>query len=323
MGVVAGLIVAGGTAAAGAYQNKKNREANAQARGESMEDYQARLDQAADSARILEKEYNELIKSRPNVSWESFVRNKIKAIDDPELRRFYDEAKEEDFNRMREFAKIASSDNTDNLMEAADRLSGGDGAFAAAIKRRNDLVLNTDAAGRFARSYELAAPIRTGATTTKYDSQGNLVEGQRSDKQAFSIANEVQTAVEQEQKSDLASLERDRISAAASQVEKARGFLSFYDPTGFASNIDDTRMAAEMDYQSADEQRAFQMYSMFANAASGISPTTPTYADPNAGNELIAAGIKSGSDAIGSYYSNRQKQPTAASTTASNPYSGT
>src|SRR5688572_13985327 len=106
MGVVAGLIIAGGTAAAGAYQNKKNREANAQARGESMEDYQARLDQAADSARILEKEYNELIKSRPNVSWESFVRNKIRAIDDPELRRFYDEAKEEDFNRMREFAKI-------------------------------------------------------------------------------------------------------------------------------------------------------------------------------------------------------------------------
>ncbi len=298
------------------YTNSQNKKANAASQAASQKDYQSRLNAAAQMASQFQGEYEALLEERPGVTWEDFVANKIKAIDDPMLREVYERRKGEDFDKMREFAKAASSDNIENLMSVADTLSGGEGKFAEILAKRDNLVMNTDAAGRFARTYELAAPVRGGATTTRYDSKGNLVEGQRSDKQAFSIANEVQTAVEQEQKSDLRSLEQDRLGAAASQTEKARAFMSFYDPTGFASGVDDNRMAAEMAFQNADESRLWGMYQMFAGQASGLTPTTPTYADPNAGNQLIASGVKSGVDAVGSYYANKPKTSTAPATSA-------
>ncbi len=313
MGVVAAAIAgAAVSASAGIYMNRKNEKANAAARAASMGDYQSRLDAAAKVAAQMQGEYEDLLGERPNLSWEEYVKSKIKAIDDPYLRQVYTEGKSEDFEKLRQFAKIASSDNTDNLMEAADKLSGGTGAFQKAIDERNRLVLDTDASSRFSRAYELAAPIRTGATTVKYDSQGNLIEGQRADKQAFSVANEVQTEVEREKLSNLRALEQDRISAAASQTEKARGFLQFYDPTSFAIDLDNNRMAAEMGFQMADEDRAFKMYQMFAGAAAGITPTQPTYANPNAGNELISGGINLATNALTSYYGGKQNQTTAA-----------
>ena len=313
MGVVAAAIAGAAiTAGAGMYTNSQNRKANDKSQALSKMDYQQLLDLAAKTAVEMQGEYEALTAQRPDVTWEAYVRNKIKAIDDPYLREVYADKKDEDFSRLREFAKLSSSDNGDNLMAIADKLSGGEGKFSEILAKRDNLVMNTDAAGRFARTYELAAPIRTGATTTKYDSKGNLVEGQRSDKQAFSIANEVQTEVEREQKTDLRSLEQDRISAATSQTEKARGFMQFYDPTGYASDMDDNRFSTELAFQSADEERAWSMYKMFAGQASGLTPTTPTYADPNAGNQLIASGIKSGVDAVGSYYADKKTTEKAA-----------
>ena len=258
---------------------------------------------------MLNEEYNSVVESRPELSWEGFVRDKIKAINDPWLRQFYTQAKAEDFEKLREFGKVASQDNVANLQQAADDLSGG--KWQEITDQRNKLVLETNAADRMARSYELAAPIRTGASTVRYDDKGRLIEGQRADKQAFSVAQEVQTAVEQEQKSDLRNLENDRLGAAQSQTEKARDYMAFFDPTGYATAAESDRSSLVNSYQTTDEERAFRVYEMFAGAAAGITPTNPTYQDNTAGNALISSGISTASSSLSNYGNTTKKAPRA------------
>lgn len=315
MGAVwAGVAVAAGSAIYGAKQNADAADANDQARLESKEDYARRLQEGAKIAAQLEAEYNNIVANRPGLSWESFVKDKIKALNDPYLRQVYTQAKKEDFERMREFAKQASTDNVENLVSVADKLSNG--KWQEAIDKRNKLVLETDAASRFARTYELAAPVRTGASTVRYDSKGQLIEGQRADKQAFSIANEVQTEVEREQKQDLRQLENDRLGAAQSQVEKARGFMEFFDATGYATAAEADRTKLVHGYQMADEERQFEIYKLFAQASSGLAPVQPQYQSTGVGNQLISSGVQLASTSL-SNYGNTTKTPKTSGSTAS------
>jgi hypothetical protein len=308
----ASLALAAGSTAYGVSQNKKEEEANAQMQGESKKDYAARLKMAGKIAGEMEKEYNKIVEQRPGLSWESFMRDKIKAISDPYLRQFYTNAKVQDWDMLRAFAKSATSDNVDSLMASADKLSGG--RWKEITDQRDKLVLETDAGARMARAYELAAPVRTGASTVRYDDQGRLIEGQRADKQAFSLAQEVVTATEQEQKADLRQLETDRLGAAQSQVQKADQFMQFFDPTGYATAAESDRSSLVHGYQNADEERQFELYKLFAQSAGGITPTQPQYTS-GAGNAAIAAGVKLGGDALSAYSSYKKGQNTNTGTT--------
>lgn len=296
----ASFALAAGSTAYGVSQNNKEEAANEQLKKDAETDYDSRLKLAGKVAKQMEEEYNKIVEDRPNLSWESFIGDKIKSIDDPYLRAFYTKAKAQDFNVMREFAKTATTDNVQNLQQAADTLSGG--KWKEITDKRNELVLNTDAGARMARAYELAAPIRTGASTVRYDDKGRLIEGQRADKQAFSLAQEVQTATEQEQKADLRQLESDRLGAAQSQVQKADQFMQFFDPTGYATAAESDRTALVHGYQDKDEERQFKLYELFANASSGIQPVQPQYTT-GSGNALIASGVKAGGDALSAYSS--------------------
>lgn len=300
----AGVAVAAGSAIMGAKQNADAADENERRAGESKKDYANRLKAAAEVAKKMSKEYDEIVENRPGLSWESFVRDKMRSLNDPFLRDAYTNAKKQDFENMRAFADAATSDNVENLQEVADRLSGG--RWKDIIDQRDKLVLETDAAERYARTYELAAPVRTGASTVKYDNKGNLIEGQRSDKQAFQIANEVQTDVEREQKSDLRQLETDRLSAAESQVEKARSYLGFFDATGYATAAEADRSNLVHGRQQTDEERQFELFKLFAGAAAGITATQPSYVNPGVGNELISSGMQLASSSI-SAYNNKPK----------------
>lgn len=309
----AGVAVAAGSAVIGAKQNADAADANSDAQALSRKDYAARLQAAARIAKEMSAEYDSIVGERPDLSWESFVKDKMKALNDPFLREAYTNAKSEDFNKMREFAKQATADNVDNLQSVADKLSNG--KWKEIIDKRDNLVLNTDAASRLARTYELAAPLRTGASTVKYDNKGQLIEGQRADKQAFTVAQEVQTQIEQEQKSDLRMLENDRLNAAASQTAKANQFMQFFDATGYATAAEADRTNLVHGYQAVDEQRQFELYKLFAGAASGIAPVQPTYQNTGAGNELISAGVKLGAESLSNYYGSKKTPVNASNNT--------
>lgn len=306
----AGIALAVGSTVAGVAQNRKEEKLRQKAMEDSEEGYQARLELAAEQAKIFGKQYDEAVESRPDLSWNSFIREKIAAIDDPYLRQVYTTAKEEDFERMQSFANRATKSNVSNLLESADELSGGN--FREITKQRDNLVLNTTAADRMARTYELAAPLRTGASTVRYDAAGNPIAGQRADAQVFNIANEVQTAVEQEQKQDLRQLEMDRLSTAQSQQEKARDFMPFFKATDVALGLEDDRFRTQNTYQMLDEQRAWDMYTAFAQGAAGIRPEQPNYQSSGLGNELIKQGIQLGANSLSSYSKNNKDKTTSS-----------
>jgi len=312
MGAVIGAVIGLGTAVYGASQNAKVEDANQERFEISREDYTSRLQESAKIMAGMESEYNALLEERPDLRWSEFVKDKTRALADPALREFYTNAKEEDFDVMRQLAKAGSSDNLDNVITLADELSGG--KWKDYVDKRNELVMETNAADRYARSYELSAPVRTGASTVKYDDQGQLIEGQRADKQAFDIATEVDTQIKQEQKQDLRLLQQDTLGAAERQTQRATDFMGFFDATGYATAAEADRSALLHDYQQTDEQRQFDLYKMFAGAAAGITPTDPRYVSPTGGNELISGGVKLASNSL-SNYGNETKQPPN-----SNPY---
>ncbi len=306
MGAIIGAVIGAGTAIYGANQNKKIDDANQERFQISREDYAARLKEAAKWTAEIETEYNELLEQRPDLKWSEFVKDKTRAIADPFLREVYTNAKEEDFDVLRQLAKKASTDNLDTVVDLADEISGG--KWKDYVDKRNELVMETNAADRYARAYELGAPVRTGASTVKYDDTGNLIEGQRADKQAFDIATEVTTEVEREQKQDLRNIQQDYLGAAERQSEKAKDFMGFFDATGYATAAEADRSALLNDYQKSDEAKAFEMYKMFAASAAGITPADPRYQSPTGGNELISGGVKLASSSL-SNYGNQTKQP--------------
>ena len=310
--IAAGIIVAGGTVAAGSMANNAAEDQNNAMRDASKSDYNQRIAAAQAGLKKINDEFNDILEKRPNTSWTSFIKKKMAAVNDPAVRDFYVNAKEEDFARLQEFANRASKGNVNNLLDAADEISGG--RWREFVGKRNDLIANTDAASRYQRAYELAAPVRGDASTVRYDDQGRLIEGQRADKQAFNIATEVQTGIEQEQKQDLRAAENDRLNAAASQVQKAGEFTAFFDPTGYANRLSEEQTALEQGWQAADEARSFDLYKMFAGAAAGITAVQPNYVNPNPGDALIAQGVKSGTDSLMTYYKDKNSKP------ASNPY---
>lgn len=294
--LIGGLAIAGGGIATNAQTNSANEDAY----NESRSDYKKRLAAAAKGARQLLGQFNEVAEERPGTDWATFVRQYIRTIDDPNLRAAYNQAKDEDFDKLLEFAEASTDENTDNYLKVFDRLSGGKGQEI--LNKRTQLALETDAASRFDRAYELAAPLRGAAGAVAYDSEGNPIAGQRADAQVFNVAYETQSAVEQEQKQDLARLEQDRTSAAQSQQDKAGAFLQFYDGTGQAQNLFGAQQEMAWKTQLLDEDRAFGLYSAFAQGALGITPTNPSYQAGGSGNALISSGaqmVGSGISTIG------------------------
>lgn len=324
MGAVAawlGVAVAAGSAAYGASENEEAKDANASAQQASKDDYESRLQTTAKWAKKLQDQYNKIVKQRPSLDWATYVKEQIRNIDDPAVRNFYVNAKQEDFDNLQRFAEAATKNNTQSLLDTADQISGG--RWRENMDRRAELINSTTAAQRYERANELVSPTIMDPSTVRYDEQRRLIEGQRADKQRFNIALEQQAAAEQEQKADLRTYTNDILSAAQSQQQKATDFLQFFDPTGFGTAFATQQAAAEKGYQALDEERAWSIYDKFAGSAAGITPSQPTYQNPNPGNAMIADAIKMGSSSIIDYYKAQQSKPkttTTAPTSSGNAY---
>lgn len=295
--------IGAGVAAKGAADNK-------QAQTVSRSDYENRLGLIKAGATQLLSQYNQVVAQRPGLSWDDFVDERVRALNDPNILAAYDNRKQGDFEVLRSIATIATNDNVDNFKTAFDKLSNGKGQEI--INQRNDLVLNDDTAQRMTRAWELRAP-EVGAGTVRYDPTGKLIEGQSADKKVFDTAYETVVATNQERQQNLAQLERDRTSAAESQQQKATQFMPFYDSTGYITSMDQQSRLERLGFQSTDESRAFGLYQAFAQASAGITPVQPNY---QAGDALISSGSQIATGALASYYKNSK------SSASSNPYSG-
>jgi len=305
----------------GAMQNASAASANERRFNISREDYERRLQMAAETSEELAAAYENIVKERPELTWEAYVREWAQAIDDPQVREIYKRMKTEDFAQIRALADIATIGNIDNFKIAFDELSNGKGEEI--INMRNDLVLQDDTNQRFQRALQLRSPA-IGADTVRYDSQGRLVEGQRADKQAFNIAYDTVVETNRERLANISALERDRMNAAESQREKATSFLNFYDNTGYSTALFAQNRQERQTFQQLDESRAFELYKMFAGAAAGITPAQPGYLPTDGGNALISSGMNMATSSLGTYASRNQgnQAPVAASNQGMQIHSG-
>ena len=100
--------------------------------------------------------------------------------------------------------------------------------------------------------------------------------------------------------------------------------MQFFDATGYATAAESDRTNLVNGYQAIDESRAFDIYKMFAGASAGIAPVQPTYQSEGAGNELISAGVKLGSQYLGNKLNTKNPSMTGNTgfgATGGNPYS--
>ena len=195
-----GFYVALASAAVSAYQgysaNAEAKRANAASEAASKKDYEDRLRRASEGANILIEQYNAVREERPSTSWNDFVLGFVNSIDDPSLRRAYTEAKRTDFQVLTEFATVGTETNSENVLAAFDKFTGGRGQEI--LDTRVDLVLQDTAVDQFKRANELRSAVVNNAGSVKFDDKGNLIEGQRSDKQTFQIAQEVDQQARQQ-----------------------------------------------------------------------------------------------------------------------------
>lgn len=286
--------------AVGAYSSSQATKANKEGAQASRDDYNRRIAEAQKGFAIMEQNYNAAKAERPDLTWESYSAGLVKSLNDPVLTKAYADSKAEDFKRLEVLAKRATTDNAETFKQTFDFVSNGKGAEI--INQRNDLVLNDNVEARVKRAYELRAP-QIGAGTVRYDSKGNLIEGQRADKQVFSTAYEETVAANRERLANLSALERDRSSTAASQQQRASDFMSFYDATGLKATAFDKNRTENIDFAKLDQMQAFQLMNTFAQASLGITATQPQYQDPSKGYAIAAQGLTA---AAAGYANNKQ-----------------
>jgi hypothetical protein len=310
-----GLAISAASATYGAYQNNKAQKANEAAYGASQADYDKRIAAAQQGLGAMEAQYNKVKSERPDITWEGYVGELITSLNDPNLKKAYANAKQEDFNVLRSLASSATKDNAENFKATLNSVTNGQADNI--VNQRNDLVLNDDTKARYTRALELRAPD-IGAGTVKYDDKGQLIEGQRADKQVFQTAYEVTTETNRERLANLTALQRDSSSIAENQKEKALSFMPFYDRTGLAVNAFVDSRKERIDFAKMDEAQAFDLYKTFALAASGITPSQPNYQPAGPGNAAIAEGIKGAGSALGAYYTNKQNSAKSSGGTTYN-----
>ena len=292
-----------GTAAYGISSANKTNKANEQAQQASQADYEARLKAAQEGFAQMQEQYNQIRSERPDLTWQGYVGELITSLNDPNLTKAYAEAKQSDFQVLEALASKATSDNVENFQSAFDKASNGQGKEI--IDSRNDLVLNDDTQARVARAYELRAPQ---ISAVKYDENGDVVQGQRADKQVFQTAYETVVDTNRERLQNISQLERDRTATAISQQQRATDFMPFYDRTGFAATAFDKNRTERIDFQKLDEMQAFELMKTFASASMGITPTQPAYQGNSLAGSLVGSGITAAASGFASAY-NGNKTP--------------
>ena len=301
------VITAVVSAGVGLYSANKADKANQSATNLSREDYESRIKAAQEGFAMMQEHYNAAKAERPNLTWEGYSAELVKALNDPKVTAAYAKSKASDFATLSQLAKSATEMNLDNFSKTFDDLNGGKGREI--LTARQDLALNDDTAARVTRAYELRAP-QIGAGTVRYDEKGKLIEGQRADKQVFTTAYETVVDTNRERLANLTALERDRSQTALSQQERAKDFMSFYDSTGFKATAFQEQRNQQLDFQKMDEMQAFQLMSTFASAASGITPVQPQLQDTSRYSAMIGQAATSFASA---YANNASKNNTANS----------
>ena len=289
--------------AVGAYSANKANKANEAGQQASIDDYNKRVAEAQKGFAIMEQNYNNAKAERPDLTWEAYSAGLVKALNDPALTKAYADSKADDFKHLEVLAKRATTDNSETFKQTFDFISNGKGKEIT--DQRNELVLNDDVEARVKRAYELRAP-QIGAGTVRYDSKGNLIEGQRADKQVFTTAYEETVAANRERLANLSALERERSSTAASQQQRASDFMSFYDATGLKATAFDKNRTENIDFAKLDQMQAFQLMNTFAQASLGITATQPQYQDPSKGYAMAAQGLTAAAAGYASYANNKQ-----------------
>lgn len=304
------VAVAAGSAAYGGYSTNKANKANKS----NQEAYNKATQKSEKEAKKLFNQflsgYNDAKAELEGLSLQEYIENTVDAIDDPELRKAYYDARNADWDLAQQLADEATEQNLDLFDTALERV--GAGSYKDLITARNETILGEDLESIYARSRELQAPRQAAGSVRRDMTTGEPIQGQRGDRIEFQIATEEQ--LKQNERTfnrSRTAIEDDR-AAAVRQQERAISFLPMLDYSQFATtNVVQPYQQAKIQSQLAILQADASLANSAMNAAYR-QPEKPLGIDTTASQQLTQDSMKALVGGLTSIYNDNKKNPEGA-----------
>lgn len=234
------------SAAYSGYQSYAGNKANRKAAQQAREDEENRRAEAQSAIDEMFAQYNAIREER-DITIEEFMAERVKALNNEELKAAFRNVTKEDFAAAQELADEATKGNVKNFKSAADALS--DGFYSYAVTERNKAIDSNTSEDAYIRSLQLAAPYIAAGSV---DANGSDLPN-RGEKKLFQTAYEVDKAHEDQRYTRLVAAIGDDRELAIRQQARAEQFMPFTSFTEYASKLHAQQAGIKSQYQLADE----------------------------------------------------------------------
>lgn len=305
------MLIAGvAQAAYGAYQSNQTSKENEALANQSVEDEMARRENVQAAIEEMFGQYNALREERPGLTIEEYIGDRLKVLNNPELKAAFRNLTREDFAEAQYLADQATQGNVETFNKAVNAIS--DGYYQKAIKGRNDLAESTNSEEAYKRAMELASPMMPAGSFEEQTQDASQL--QRGNKFAFQTAYEVDQGQRQLKWDRLNSIINDDRNLALRQQERASTFMPMTSFVNYATDLHLNQRKDQLAMQLSDESFMQSLIGGLMGQAYTNQTASPSFRDTSVYDKMIAEGIgsavKSGSQIYADSNKNNKKTGT-------------
>lgn len=298
------MLIAGvAQAAYGAYSSNKAEKENQAAAGQSVEDELARREAVQASIEELFGQYNALREERPGLTIEEYIGDRLKVLNNPELKSAFRSLTREDFQEAQYLADQATQGNVETFNKAVGVIS--DGYYQKALQGRNELAESTNSEEAYKRAMELASPMMPAGSFEEQTQDASQL--QRGNKFAFQTAYEVDQGQRQLKWDRLNSIINDDRNLALRQQERAATFMPMTSFVNYATDLHLNQRKDQLAMQLSDESFMQSLIGGLMGQAYSNQAAAPSFRDTAVYDKMISEGIGSAVKGGSQIYADNQK----------------
>lgn len=296
------IIISAANAAYGASQSNKAQKENKRAASDAAASEEERRANIQSAIEDFFNQYNELRNERPGMTIEEYISDRLKVLNNPELKAAFRSLTQEDFNQAQDLADQATAGNLESFHQAAEALSGG--FYDVALAERNKIAQDTNSEAAYARAMQLYSPyVPAGSVGANNDPSSNL---SRANKGAFQVAYEVDQEQQQLKYGRLNDILNSDRNLALSQQEKAKTFMPFTSFVNYATDLHTNQRRDQLAMQLADESFYQSILGGLLQQGYTDQTRTPGYRDTSVYDKMVADGVSSTVKGAASIYTDKK-----------------